>query len=111
MEELLLKLNQYDKNIDPKQLTKLISDFKSGSSIKKIFGGQMSSKVYCKNKLNESCTYTSNLSSIWFTQMTLEIQNCNTLDECLQNYFQFDVVEEYDCLDCKTEVHAEKKFF
>jgi ubiquitin carboxyl-terminal hydrolase 36/42 len=79
----------------------------SESDIFSIFGGYLRSEVHCFSCKNSSFTYEQ------FLDLSLEIANLNTLEQCLDHFTSQEILEKrnaYSCETCKKHTKASKRF-
>jgi len=77
------------------------------SDIFSIFGGYLRSEVHCFTCKNSSFTYDQ------FLDLSLEIANLNTLEQCFSHFCAPEILEKknaYACETCKTHTKASKRF-
>ncbi|KRX06695.1 hypothetical protein PPERSA_09097 [Pseudocohnilembus persalinus] len=76
-------------------------------TISKIFNGKLKSQVKCL-----SCGYKSEIFENFF-DLSLELQNCKDLDQCIQRFFKVEELggkNKYKCSGCHKFVNAQKRF-
>ncbi|XP_051197591.1 uncharacterized protein [Lolium perenne] len=79
-----------------------VSSEEPSSIVKQVFGGQVKSQLHCPE-----CNHCSDrLES--FLDLSLEINQMDTLLDSLESFTKTEVVESFTCDGCKTRVNMEK---
>ncbi|XP_019421353.1 PREDICTED: ubiquitin carboxyl-terminal hydrolase 20-like [Lupinus angustifolius] len=79
--------------------------FEDANLVEKIFGGRLISKLRCSNCGHSSNTYEP------LIDMSLEIENVDTLPRALESFTKLEYIESnFKCDGCKEEVSLEKQF-
>ncbi|KAE9596940.1 putative ubiquitinyl hydrolase 1 [Lupinus albus] len=78
--------------------------FEDANLVEKIFGGRLISKLRCSNCGHSSNTYEP------LIDMSLEIENVDTLSSALESFTKLENIEaNFKCDGCKEEVSLEKQ--
>ena len=69
-----------------------------------IFGGEISQILTCQNP---DCNLTKTKTEV-INFLSLDIKNCNNLNQCLAKYIQEENIDDYNCEKCKLKVSYTK---